>query len=163
MALLLACSQDRAGTLPPPPPPTSAAPTTASPTASANYEAEARRAVDAYFVALNAALRDPANRTDELTALIDPSCTCRQVLELLSDLERDAHHIDYHYSVSDVRIQQAGPLGASVTWVVAQSTGAERDQRGSVVSSFRGRTDHYSAHLRRSDGRWLLDRLDRMS
>lgn len=158
---LAGCSDPPAAPLPSTSPSTPTS--TPSPTASTDYAAEARQAIDAYFAALNAALRDPANRTDALAALIDPACPCRQVLALLRDLADDGHYIDYRYTVSDVRIQQAGSLGASMTWTAAQSAGAERTSEGRVVESFPARTSHYSAHFRRGDGAWLLDRLDRMT
>lgn len=159
---VVACSDPQAGPLPTESP-TTVAPTTPTASPSADYEAEVRRAIDTYFAALNAALRDPGGRTDALAALIDPSCSCAQVLTLLHDLARDGHYIDYRYIVSDVRVQQAGSLGASVTWTAAQSAGAERARDGRVVESFPARTARYSAHFRRDGARWLLDRLDRMT
>lgn len=160
--LLGACSDERAGTLPPPASPTTAAPTTPSPTASVDYEAEARRAVDTYFSALNAALRDPAKRTDELAALIDPSCTCRQVLEALREEGRVGRYLDYRYTVSDVRVQQAGSLGASMTYTAHQTAGHQRDRHGRIVRSFPANTTRYSAHFRRDRDAWRLDRLDQV-
>lgn len=130
---------------------------------SLDYEAEARRAVDAYFAALNAALRDPANKTDALAALIDPSCSCRQVLDVLGDLERAGHYIDYCYTVSEVRVQQVGPLGASMTYVVAKTAGSKRttsDDR--VIATFPASRARFSVHLRREHGSWRLDRVDQM-
>lgn len=156
------CSDPTAAPLP------SVSPTTPSPSptptvsASADYAAEARAAIDAYFAALNAALRDPANRTDALASLIDPSCTCRQVLDLLRDLAKDGHYIDYRYTVSDVRIQQAGSLGASLTWTAAQTAGAERAADGRVIERFSAATVRMAAHFRRASTGWMLDRLDQV-
>jgi len=159
----VACSDPKAAPLPPPTP-TTVAPTTASPTPSAvDYEAEVRRAVDAYFAALNAALRDPAHRTDALAALIDPSCSCRQVLDLLHGLAEDGYYIDYRYAVSDVRVQQAGALGASLTYVVSKTAGAKRTSSGRVVTTFEASRGRFSVHLRREGDAWLLDRLDEMT
>ena len=162
-ASVAACSDPKAAPLPPTVSPTTASATpTPAVSTSDDYEAQARRAVAAYFAALNAALRDPARKTDALAALIDPSCTCRQVLDLLRDLARNGHHIDYAYTVSDVRVQQAGSLGASMTYVARQSAGHKRDRTGQALSSFPATTVRISAHFRRDGGRWLLDRLDQM-
>lgn len=159
----VACSDPQAAPLPSASPPATPSP---SPTPvvspSVDYEAQARRAVAAYFEALNAALRDPATKTDALAALIDPACTCRQVLDLLRELASDGHYIDYRYTVSDVRVQQAGSLGASLTYVVNKTAGARRSSDGRVVRSYPGTKGSFSVHLRNDSGSWLLDRVDQM-
>ena len=162
--LAVACSDPEAAPLPSASPTSaSVVPTTPSVSPSADYEAQARRAVATYFEALNAALRDPATKTDALAALIDPSCTCRQVLDLLHDLAQDGHYIDYQYTVSDVRVQQAGSLGASLTYVARQSAGHKRDSSGRSLATYPATTVRISAHFRHDNARWLLDRLDQMS
>lgn len=163
LVLPAGCSDPKAAPLPSPSPtPSTVAPTTASPTPSADYEAEARRAVDAYFAALNAALRDPAERTDALAALIDPNCTCMRVVEALRSQARAGRYLDYTYSIRDVRVQQAGSLGASLTFVAQQSAGHERSRDGRVVRAFPASTVRYSAHFRRTSSGWRLDRLDQI-
>lgn len=162
--LVAGCSDPEAAPLP------SASPTTVTPSPSAtvvaspsgDYEAQARGAVAAYFEALNAALRDPATKTDALAALIDPSCTCFQAVEALRAEARQGNYFDYRYSVSNVRVQQAGALGASLTYTVHQSAGHLRNRDGRVIESFSANTGTYSVHLRRSGSTWLLDRLDQM-
>jgi hypothetical protein len=159
---LAACNGPDAGTLPTTSPtPVSTSPTPTMVSSSADYAAEARLAVRAYFAALNAALRDPAHRTDDLEALIDPSCGCRQILELLGEEARTARYLDYQYTISDLKVQQAGPLGASLTYVAHQSAGSERTSDGRVVESYPARTTPFSAHFVRKNGRWLIDRADR--
>jgi hypothetical protein len=157
--LVTACSDPHAAPLPSTSPSVSVSATT-SPTP--DYEAEVRHAVDAYFAALNAALRGPAHKTDALAALIAPSCPCREVLDLLHSEARDGRYLDYRYTVSDVRVQQAGEVGASLTWTAAQSAGHERTNDGRVTDSFPASTLRVSAHFTREGTRWLLDRLDRL-
>lgn len=142
----------------------SATPSTESPSAIAttppDYEAEVRAAIATYFAALNAALRDPATKTDALAALIAPSCTCVQVVTVLREQGRGGYHFDYVETVTDVRVQQAGELGASVTYVVEQSAGSKRDRSNRVIATYPRSSDRISAHFRRQSGTWLLDRVD---
>lgn len=159
--LVLACSDPKAGPLPTPSV-TTVSPTSASPTAPPDYEAEVRAAITAYFDALNAALRDPANRTDELAALIAPSCTCTQILDALRAEAREGRYVDYTYSVTDVRVQQAGALGGSVTYTAHQTKGHERTHDGRIVQTFAASTTKYSAHFQRDGTVWRLDRLDQV-
>lgn len=162
--LSVACSDPKAAPLP------SASPTTLSPTptptpsvsASADYEAQARRAVAVYFEALNAALRDPAAKTDALAALIDPSCTCFQAVEALREEGRQGRYLDYRYTVSNLRVQQAGSLGASLTYTAHQSAGYQRARDGRAIRAVPANTTRYSAHFRSTDAGWLLDRLDQV-
>lgn len=156
--LAASCSDPQAGPLPTSSPSTG----TPSPTATPDYEAEARRAIDAYFAALNAALRDPSNRTDALAALIDPSCPCVQAVEALREEARAGRYIDYSYTVTDIRFQQVGSLGASVTFTAHQTAGSQRTRDGRIVRSFAASTIRYSAHFQRGSSGWLLDRLDQI-
>lgn len=159
----VACSDPKPAPLPSTSPST-VAPTTPSPTptASANYEAEARRAIDAYFAALNAALRDPANRTDALAALIDPSCRCTDAVRALRAEAGAGRYLDYRYTLSNVRVLEAGSLGATVSFTAHQSAGHQRSRDGRVLRSFAATAIKYSAHFRRDNDAWRLDRLDQM-
>lgn len=97
-----------------------------------------------------------------LAPLIDPACSCRQILTVLDDLARQDRYLDYSYRVSDIRVQQLGAIGASVTYRVRQSAGHERTSDGRVVRSFAGSSARYSAHFKRVGGAWLIDRSDVM-
>lgn len=156
---LSGCSDERAGTLPPPSP-TTLAPTTPTPTVSADYAAQARIALQAYIDALYAAGLDPANKTDELAVMLSPTCTCRDVLRVLREEARLGRYIDYQYTLRDVLVIDAGPLGANLSYTVHQSAGAERERSGRVVTRFKPAATRYAAHLVRVDGRWLLDRVE---
>ena len=159
VALLVSCSDPQAGTLPTPSP--TAPKTTQSPSPSAAAEDEVRQAVNDYFVALNQALRHPITGADSLSSYIAPECTCAEIIEVLKRLARAGEYLDYKYSVRDLRIQQVGGLGASVTYIVDQTAGHKRKNNGQVVATYPATTARYSAHLARRHDQWLLDRVDR--
>lgn len=161
MLLLGACSDEHAGTLPPPSP-TTGAPTTPTPSATGDYATGLRAAIDAYYRTLSEAARDPANRTDALAQLIHPSCTCMAVIDFLRKEAAEGHYLDYSYSARDIRVIDVGELGGNATYVVVQTPGHQRARDGRVLATFPGSEQKFSVHFRRLDGRWLLDRADRV-
>lgn len=164
-AVVAACSDEPgAGTLPTASPTTTTtpSPTPISTATTVTDEAAVRRAVRRYIASLNEALRTP-ERADELVApLIASACTCRQVVATLRDLAQDGYYLDYRYTVSDIRVQQVGAVGASATYVARQSAGHKRDHTGKSLQAFNSTTVRYSVHFQRQGTRWLLDRSDVM-
>jgi hypothetical protein len=158
--LAVSCSDPQAGTLPSTSP--SPHPTTASPTPSpTSRQDEVRGAIREYFATLNKALKTPTTGVDALEEKISPTCPCIEIVEVLRRLARDGEYLDYTYSVRDIRIQQVGDLGASVTYVVDQTAGSKRKSDGRVVDSYPATSARYSAHLAHKGANWLLDRVDR--
>ena len=156
---LVACSDPRAGTLPSPT--STAAPTTsATPSATPDPAAEVRQALRAYFDALYAAGLDPANKTDELAELIHDSCSCRAVVGLLKEQARRNRHVDYTYTLRDVRVIEASSRSGTVRYTVRQSAGALRDASGRAIERYPLMTSHYTARFTNDHGRWTLERLD---
>lgn len=157
----VACSNPRAGSLPPPSSPTPSA--TVAPTASQNRDPAdvVRAALRAYFDALYAAGLDPANKADELAELIHPACTCRRVVDVLREEARLGRHIDYRYTLSDVRVIEVAADVAHVRYTVARSAGAERDSKGRVIERYPATTEKYSVRFRRIGEAWLLERTTR--
>ena len=164
LSMLLACSDPKAGTLPSASPSThpslSTPPTSSTPP---DPRTELRNALQTYFDALYAAGVDPATKTDALAALIEPTCTCYQVVNVLRDEARQGRYIDYRYSLSDVKVVDVDSRGGHINYTVARSEGAERDRAGRVIERFEAITEKYSAHFARSNATLLLDRLTRFT
>src|ERR1044071_3727216 len=74
------CSRPHAGTL------ASATPSPMSPVVST---------VRSYYAALERAAHAPGSFTDDLARLIDPACSCRQVIDVLREEARRGRHGDY--------------------------------------------------------------------
>ena len=160
LSAVLACSEPPAGSLPPPTSPTPSVTATATPTPNAGDASALRAALHAYFDALYAAGLDPAGKTDELEALIDPSCPCRQVIDVLREQASDGRYVDYRYTLRDVTVVDVDARAGHVRYTVRQSPGALRDRTGRAVKSYPASSDRYSAvFVRASDG-WLLKRLE---
>lgn len=121
-----------------------------------------RTALRAYFDALYAAGLDPAGKTDELEALIHPSCTCRRVLDVLREEARLGRYIDYRYALRDVRVIDVSSGVAHVRYTVVRSAGAERDRSsGRVIERYPKVVEDYTARFSRVGARWLIDRVTR--
>jgi hypothetical protein len=162
LSAAVACSNGHAGSLPTS---SSPRPSTATPTitATSDLRASLRAALRAYFDTLYAAGLDPANKTDDLDALIAPTCTCHRTIDVLRDEARRGRYIDYKYSLSNVLVIEVGPLGGNIRYTVRQSAGAERDRTGRVIESYKATTEKYSVHFARRDGRWLLDKVTKFA
>ncbi|HWL37667.1 MAG TPA: hypothetical protein VNQ77_15885 [Frankiaceae bacterium] len=165
LSATVACSDPKAGTLPSVSPSASTPSATPSPTAKRHPDdrQQVRTAIETYFAALNAALRQPSRAEELLGPLVATTCECRKILGVMSELARDNHYLDYRYTVADIEIQQVGDAGASVTYSVAQSAGHERRADDSVVKAYPASKARYSAHLQRGGTAWLLDRSDVMT
>ncbi|HEV2891912.1 MAG TPA: hypothetical protein VGX28_16180 [Frankiaceae bacterium] len=159
----VACSDPTAAPLPSASPST-AAPSSSSPSPSAtDFAGEVRAAIETYYRTLNQAAHQPASQTEALAALIDPGCPCFAVVRFLRQEAERGRYLDYSYSARDVRVIDAGSLGANATYVVVQSPGSERTNDGRIVASFPGSTERFSVRfIRTADGRWLLNRAERV-
>jgi hypothetical protein len=153
---VVACSDPHGGTLPSPSPAPSA--TSATPTA-VNLRTSLTNALHGYFDALYTAGLDPANKTDALAALVDPSCTCMRTVDVLREEARQGRSIDYRYTLKDVAVIEVGELGGNIRYTVMQSAGAERDHDGRVIEAYPASTARFSAHFTRSGDAWRLDRV----
>lgn len=160
-ALSVSACSHHAGTLPTTSPSASVPRSSAPPSSPADPAAELRDAIARYYAALNAAVRDPAGKTDALASLIAPSCECRQVVDVLRSEARQRHYLDYSYTTHNIRVISVGSLGGNATYVVVQSPGHERSSDGTILHSYPGSTEKFSAHFRREGSTWLLDRASR--
>jgi hypothetical protein len=158
----VACSNPHAGTLPTPSP----APTTPrapSPTATTStaLDGEVARAAANYYSTLELAARFPAERRNELAALIDAKCECRQVLTLLDNLARKHHTLVFTVTTGTPHVARASGMFATAFIDVRQSQGRELDSGGDVVQSFPGSAGHYVLDFVRRDGRWVITQISR--
>lgn len=158
----VACSDPRAGTLPTTPSSTPTTPTPAT-TSPVSYAAELRAALKTYFDTLYAAGMDPANKTDDLAALIHPTCTCRRVLDVLREEARLGRHIDYRYDLRRVRVITVSGGRGHVRYSVHRSAGSERDESGRVYETYPEVVENYSVTFVQVNGRWLLERVTRFA
>lgn len=158
-----ACSDPRAGSLPPPASPT-VSQTTAStgPPTQGDYASQFRRAITAYYAALTAAANDPARNTNALELLISPTCTCREVLDMLRAEAARGHRLDYTYRVEGLKIVEVNRNGGVALYSVVQSPGSQRDSRGRVLASYPGSNQRFSAEFVRRNDQWLLNRANQV-
>ena len=163
LSVLSACSDSGAGTLPSTSPTGSLSMTAPTSSASLDARTEIRNALHAYFDALYAAGLDPANNTTALAALIEPTCSCYRVVEVLREEARQGRYIDYRYALSDVKVVDVDSRGGDVNYTVRRSEGAERDRTGRVIQRFEATTEKYSAHFARTNDVLRLDRVTRFA
>lgn len=160
LSALLGCSDPKAGTLPTPSPSTSLSTSpTGSATASTTVSAQVEIAVRAYYDALQAAVQEPARKTDALAKLIDPVCACRQIVEVLQDEARKGRRADYTLTVTRVAVPDASPSRGTATVTIAQSAGRLYDSSGRVVDKVSATTSTYFIELRNSSGQWRIARV----
>jgi hypothetical protein len=127
---------------------------------TADPAASLRGALRTYFDALYAAGLDPADKTDELAALIHPACACMRAVDVLRVQAKENRYVDYQYELREITVLDATSAGGTVRYTVRQSAGALREASGRAIESYPASTESYSAHFVHAGDRWLLRRVD---
>jgi hypothetical protein len=152
-----ACSDPQAGPLPT----TSATSPTLSTAPSTTPDLDAAASAVTYYATLERAVRDPSNAAPDLDRLIDARCACHQVVDLLNQLARDGHHLEFTVRTGPPRVARVTANAATVFLHVEQTAGREVDASGRVVRELPATTGDYAVDLVRRDGRWLVAQISK--
>jgi hypothetical protein len=156
---LTSCTHEHAGSLPTSSPSTPSTSWASSPAATgAAAEAALVHAARNYYSVLEAAGGNPSVGADKVAALIDPHCTCINVVQFLRDQAHAGHRIERQVQVLAPRAV-AGSNGGTVFLTLEQRAGRVTDAAGHTLERLAASRDEVVLDFRSARGLLLVTQI----